>query len=293
MEREITIQGRPITDQDVNHIRDLIASNPGWHRTRLSQELCRDWSWMAANGQFKDMAARALLRKLDARGLIALPAPVCSANNAFRHRSVVSISVDETPIRDPLCELRPIHVAPVEDKTQARLFRGLLHVHHYLSYRGPVGENVKYLVFDRHARPLGCLLFGAAAWNVASRDIFIGWDSRARERGLPLIANNMRFLLLPWVRVPHLASHVLGQIARRIRRDWEVAYGHPVALLETFVEKSRFAGTCYQAANWILVGKTTGRTRNGHNHDVTVPIKSVYLYPLTRHFRTLLSDREN
>ena len=245
METSTRIQGRPVTEQDLRLIRQLLADHPDWHRTRLSQELCRHWDWINARGSYKDMAARALLRKLQERGLIALPAPVRCANNGFRHRRPVDLAVDQTPIAGRLRELLPVRVEPVVTPEQAQLFRRLMQAHHYLGYGGPVGENRRYLAWDRHERPLGGLLFGAAAWRLACRDRFIGWDDACRERGLSRIVNNQRFLILPWVRVPHLASHLLGQVSRRLCRDWQQHYGHPIALLETFVDRRRFRGTCY------------------------------------------------
>ncbi len=288
MERGRVIQGRTVSNEDVEAIRALIAAFPTWHRTRLSQELCRRWGWVAANGQYKDMAARSLLRKLDAEGLICLPAAVCSANNAFRHRAEVELTLDETPIEGALARLLPLHFSPVHGEGERELFRSLLQRHHYLGYRGPVGENLKYLVYDGQGRVLGCLLFGAAAWSMACRDRFIGWEHTERERHLTLLANNMRFLIVPWVRVAHLASHILGRIARRIGGDWQNKYGHRVVLLETYVEQHRFAGTCYRAANWQCVGQTRGRSRNDRHKRLHVPVKSVWLYPLTPHFRRQL-----
>jgi hypothetical protein len=158
-----------------------------------------------------------------------------------------------------------------------------------LSYSRPVGENLAFLILDGKERALGCLLFGAAAWKAAARDSFIGWDAPARARHLPEVVNNTRFLILPWVRVEHLASHVLGLAARHLSVLWEQKYGHPVHLLETFVERERFAGTAYRAANWIKVGETTGRSRNDRSRQLQVPIKDVFCYPLHRRFRSLLN----
>jgi hypothetical protein len=290
MEPGTIIQGRTVTTQDIRFIRRLIAEHSDWHRTRLSQELCHQWEWTNAKGAHKDMAARALLRKLDARGLISLPPPVRSANNACRHRHEVALTLDQTPITDTLAALRPVRVLPVADDAQAQLFRGLMQTHHYLGYSGPVGENLRYLAWDRHDRPLGGLLFGAAAWRLACRDRFIGWDSTCREQGLSRIANNMRFLILPWVRVEHLASHLLGQVSRRLCSDWQYHYGHPITLLETFVDTTRFRGTCYRAANWIHVGQTTGRSRNDRPGRPRVPVKAVWLYPLQHRARLDLGE---
>lgn len=288
MEPGTILQGRTVTQQDIWLIRQLIANHPDWHRTRLSQELCRQWDWTNAKGAYKDMAARAVLRKLDAQGLISLPPPVRSANNAFRHRSEVAMNLDQTPLTGKLAELTPVRVLPVANDAQAQLFRGLMQAHHYLGYSGPVGQNLRYLAWDRHGRPLGGLLFGSAAWRLACRDHFIGWDSVRREQGLSQIANNMRFLILPWVQVPHLASHLLGQVSRRLSSDWQHHYGHPIDLLETFVDTSRFQGTCYRAANWLHVGETTGRSRNDRPGRPRVPVKAVWLYPLQRSFRARL-----
>jgi len=290
MESTRTIQGRQIGSADLSTIRDLIVTHPDWHRTRLSQELCRRWDWVNEQGRLKDIAARALLRKLDGLELIELPAPIRSANNAFRNRPVELdiLEQERAPIEGRLSDLQPIRIQRVSSPVDARLFRGLLQQYHYLGYTGPVGENLQYLIHDRHGRLLGCMLYGAAAWRVADRDRFIGWDGAARKRGLSRIANNMRFLILPWVRIPHLASHLLALIRRRISTDWQEKYGHPILLLETFVEQRRFAGTCYRADNWICVGRSTGRTRNHNSGDPTVPVKSVWLYPLHRRFRGAL-----
>jgi hypothetical protein len=171
----------------------------------------------------------------------------------------------------------------VRDGYDLSLFRTFLSKYHYLGYSGSVGENLKYLVFDRQGRPLACLLFGSAAWKTAPRDRYIGWDDLARRRNLALVTNNMRFLIMPWVKVAHLASYVLGYVSRRICSDWEERYGHPVHLLETFVDTELFRGTCYRAANWIYVGQTKGRTRNDRNTRIRMPLKDMYLYPLDRH----------
>ena len=292
METALTLQGRQVTAKDLGTIRDLIAAHPDWHRSRLSQELCRHWNWVNEQGRIKDIAARSLLRKLDGAGLIELPAPVRSANNRFRNRPLALDPLDrEAPlIEDRLSDLQPIRIRLVESPEESRRFRSLLHQHHYLGYSGPVGENLQYLIMDAHDRLLGCMLYGAAAWQIADRDRFIGWDETARRRGLSRIANQQRFLILPWVRVPHLASHLLALSRRCIATDWQKKYGHPILLLETFVEQQRFAGTCYQADNWIPVGQTRGRSRNHNSGDPRVPVKSVWLYPLYRGFRRLLAS---
>ena len=294
MESSLIIQGKQIGAGELATIRELISCHPSWHRTRLSQELCREWNWCNEAGQLKDIAARTLLRKLDHRGLIKLPAPIRSANNKFRNRPDRQMALDlgAGPIEGRLSELQPIQIQHATQAQDVRLFRTFLQQHHYLGYSGPVGENLKYLAYDPQGRLLGCLLYGAAAWRVAGRDRFIGWNDITRRRGLSRVANNMRFLILPGIRVPHLASHLLALISRRISADWQEKYGHPILLLETFVEQQRFAGTCYKAANWVCVGQTTGRSRNHSSGTPTVPVKSVWLYPLHRAFRGRLIDQE-
>ena len=225
MEQGRIIQGRTVTAADVESIRALISTHPSWHRTRLSQELCRRWDWVAANGQCKDMAARALLRKLDGEGLIRLPAPLCSANNAFRHHADTSLCIDESPIDTALAALTPLQLSPAHGQAQQRLFAALLQRYHYLGYRGPVGENLKYLVQDRQGRVLSCVLFGAAAWSMRCRDRFIDWQRAERERHLSLLANNMRFLIMPWGAgapsgEPHPGTHRPAYPPRLANQVW-------------------------------------------------------------------------
>ncbi len=283
------MQGRQITEESLGLVRSLLVSNPNWNRTRLSRELCARWSWRNALGRPKDMAARSLLLKLERAGYIRLPARRGPSPNAWRNRHVAPPAPSGEPIRGPLRELRPLRVdivAPGSD--DARLFHGLLAHEHYLGHRNTVGENLRYLVRDRHGRPVACALFGSAAWKCAARDAFIGWDAAQRQRNLQRLTNNTRFLIPAWVQVPHLASHVLSLIARRIRADWQAKYGHPVYALETFVDRSRFKGTCYRAANWLRLGQTRGRTRNDRAHRLRTAVKDVYLYPLAANFRRKL-----
>lgn len=286
----MVMQGRQIGEGDLALIRGLLDAHPEWNRTRLSRELCARWEWHNAHGRPKDMAARTLLLKLERAGHLRLPARCAPSPNGRRNRLVEPITPPNEPIRVPLSEVRPLSiqvVAPGSD--DARLFSGLLAHEHYLGHRNTVGENLRYLVRDRHGRPVACVLFGSAAWKCADRDAFIGWERAARERNLQRLTNNTRFLIPGWVQVPHLASHVLGIIARRICADWRTKYGHPVHALETFVDRSRFKGTCYRAANWRRLGQTRGRTRNDRAHRIQAPVKDVYLYPLVADFRRELS----
>lgn len=284
----MTICGRSITSSDIQRIQCFMDENPHWHRTKLSRELCIVWDWKAFNGQYKDMACRGLLLKLEKLGIITLPPRRAQAYNSLRNRMVHPVQHQQSPIHASLNTLVPLHIERVQRDEHKTLFHTLLALYHYLGYCRTAGENIKYIVFDRNANPLACLLVGSPAWKVAPRDSFIGWDIQTRKQRLHFIANNQRFLILPWVRVPHLASHVLGLIARRIRNDFVHKYGHPVYLLETFVERQRFQGTCYKAANWLLVGQTKGRTRNDRYNTIRVPIKDIYLYPLIPNFREAL-----
>jgi len=237
-------------------------------------------------GRIKDMAARTLLLKLERRGYIELPPRQRPSSNQFRNRRVPVVEHVGEPIRDSLSDLRPLSAGlVVPGSGDLRLFKGLLGRYHYLGHRNTVGENLRYLIRDRDARPVACLRFGSAAWKCADRDRFIGWDRSCREHNLQALTNNTRFLILPWVEVSHLASHVLGLVARRIRDDWRAKYGHPVHALETFVDRSRFKGTCYRAANWMRLGATQGRTRNDRDRRIQAPVKDVYLYPLIADFR--------
>ena len=293
MNAETIIQGRLIGPAEVGLIRRLLHEHPDWHRTRLSQELCAIWDWRNGSGRIKDMAARTLLLKLERRGQIILPPRQSSANNAIRNKNISLLDHDQTLVVGSLQTLLPLSVNMVEKNTaDLMIFKSLISQHHYLGLRNTVGENLKYLVFDRHDRLVSALLFGSAAWQTQPRDTFIGWSVDARRSGLSLITNNTRFLIPKWIRVPNLASHILSRVSRRIDCDWQAKYGHRIYLLETFVDQSRFCGTCYQAANWIRTGQTQGRTRNGLRDAPPVSIKDVYVYPLSKNFRRTLCDCE-
>jgi len=280
-----TIQGKKVAP-NLPDIQRLMNENPDWGRTRLSQELCTLWNWQGPNGQLKDMACRTMLLKLERSGHMALPPRQRKSTNAFRNRSLPSVSYSTEAITSSLQILMPLQISILnKDCADLALFRCLLNTYHYLGLRNTVGENMKYLIRDQMGRPLSCGLFGSAAWKTESRDRFIGWDTATRERNLIYLTNNTRFLILPWVNVPHLASHILSQLARRLSSDWVAKYGHAIYLLETFVERSRFRGICYQAANWICTGQTKGRTRNDRYTIIQTPVKDVYVYPLHKRFR--------
>lgn len=291
MQEPIIIQGRTLHSGDLQEVRNLIEQNPSWHRTRLSRELCELWGWRRLDGSPKDMACRTMLLKLDRRSLIELPARVKNAQNHLRGTKIPDMLHSTDAIDCRLAELRPIRLLNTrQGRCHDDLFAFLLSRYHYLGFRSTVGEYMKYLIVDRNERPLGCLLFGSSAWKCARRDDFVGWDVPTRERNLNRTTNNTRFLILPWVQVKNLASHALSLVSKRLGHDWFEFYGHSPVLLETFVDRSRFFGTCYRAANWQCVGQTTGRSRQDGERNLKVPVKDVYVYPLNRHFRRELTS---
>jgi hypothetical protein len=285
-----TLQGRLIRPEDIDWIRCLLRQHPEWHRTRLSREIAQAWQWRDATGRLKDMACRTLLLKLDRRGEIQLPRRRRPSVNHRRATCFEPVLHDTAPIEVSLAQLRPIELIQADSADTRDLWQTLLSAYHYLGFSTRVGQSIRYLAVDRHRRPVGCLLFGSAAWTVAARDTFIGWDHAARKANLHKVLNNMRFLIPPWVSVPHLASHLLGLVARQLPQDWAVKYAAPVHLLETFVDTERFRGTCYKAANWRRVGESTGRTRNDRHACIRQSRKAIYVYPLHRRFREQLTE---
>ncbi len=289
---ELIVQGRVIKPEDLTGIRQLMAAHPQWGRYHLSIHLAQQWNWRNGVGQLKDMAARSLLLKLERRGLLLLPPRQRSGTGNHKACKVQGDPEQSWELFPPvgissaLAEVLPLQVIGVDNPPQRRIFTRLLQQHHYLGYYRPVGENLPYLIETPDGRLLGCALFGAAAWKCTPRDQFIGWSDWARQEHLQWVANNMRLLLFPWVRIPHLPSHLLRTLVQRISPDWQRKYGHPIFLLETFVEPERFVGTSYRAANWIHVGMTQGRGRQGPSRHIrSTSIKDVYVFPLHPRFR--------
>lgn len=279
-----------MTPADVGHIRAQLAAHPEWSRRQLSERLAAEWAWRTAAGRLKDMATRTLLLKLDAHGVIALPPRRRVASNRMASRVPRGHAWDRTPVTGPLADLGPLTLTEVSaDPAARRECHAALAAFHYLGYRGPVGETLLYAVRQREGRLLACLVFGAAAWACRPRDAFVGWSPAQRAARLAWVTNNTRFLILPWVRVPHLASWIQGRVLRRLSADWQRKYGHPIALVETFVERDRFAGTSYRAANWQRVGATTGRSQQDRYTTCHVPVKDVYVYPLCADVRAVLA----
>ena len=285
----IFLQGRQITDSDLNYIRQMRLEHPQWSRRQLADQLVTRWRWCNNAGRPKDMAARSLLNKLHARGLIDLPPPRTRNGNRQRgaraHSQPDLLPWQPEAITAALSDLQPLHLELVDGLAQRRRAASLLRQHHYQGFSGAVGENVQYLIGDARGRELAVMVFGAAAWKTACRDHYIGWSPLQRRQSLQWIANQQRFLILPWVRVAHLASHMLALALRRLSQDWRKRYGHPVWLVETFVQDDRFTGAAYRAAGWIRLGQTAGRTRQDRHHSIVEPVKSVWVKPLHRNFR--------
>jgi len=290
MPAEWRYRGRVVTAEDIAFIRQFIAQHPGVSRRRLSAKLCEAWEWKQANGALRDMVCRGLLLMLHRAGEVELPAVRQVSLNPFVERErPAPVLLDNTPITGLLNALQPIELQPVRRTADEPLFNSLMEQYHYLGYEQPVGEHLKYLAWAQ-GRPVACLAWSSAPRHLGSRDRFIGWNAEARRRNIRFLAYNTRFLILPWVRVPHLASHLLGKMAQSLSGDWERMYGHPIYFAETFIDPGRFRGTCYRAANWVLLGHTTGRGKNDHTNKPNRPIKEILGLPLVPRFRELLSQ---
>ena len=287
MDMVLRYRGRVIREPDLTVIRALIERYPTASRRRLSQELCEIWNWVQPNGAACDMICRGLMLALDRAGHIALPPARSKPVNPLVSRSRPPlIETDTTPIVCGLKDLGPLEFRLVRRTPEEPLFNSLIEHHHYLRYTHPVGEQLKFLVFAQQ-RPVACLAWSSAARHLGPRDRYIGWSPEARRRNIRFLAYNSRFLVMPWVRVSCLASHILGRMAVLVPRDWDRIYGHPVYYLETFVHSDR-KGTCYRAANWIALGWTTGRGKQSNGHRPNRPLKQVLGYPLDKRFRRLL-----
>jgi len=292
MDIVLRYRGREVSNSDVVFIRALIDRHPEKSRRALSRELCLAWNWRQENGVLKDMVCRGLMLALHRAGVIELPPVRRRVHNplATRHRPA-PVLVNRTPLCVDLSDLKPLEFCSVRRTASESVVDGLLEEYHYLGYTQPVGEHLKYLVLA-HGRPVACFAWSSAPRHLGPRDRFIGWSMEARKKNIRFLAYNTRFLVLPWVTVPHLASHLLGRMARRLSRDWEDLYGHPIHYLESFVDPERFKGTCYRAANWHFLGKTTGRGKDDHTNKPNRSLKEVLGLALTRRFREILGAVE-
>jgi hypothetical protein len=281
-------RGQHIGGEEIAFIRQLIRGRPELSRWKLSRELCEAWQWKQANGALRDMVCRGLLLALDRSGEIQLPPIRRRVRNRLAERARPEpVIPDKRPVRGPLASVTPLEFAAVRRTSEEPLFNSLLEQYHYLGYEQPVGEHLKYLV-KSNGQAIACLAWSSAPRHLGCRDRFIGWSAEARRRNIHLLAYNTRFLILPWVRVEHLASHILGQMAQRVPRDWQRLYAHPIYWLETFIDPARFHGTCYRAANWQVLGLTSGRGHNAPTMRPTRPVKQMLGLPLNAKFRELL-----
>lgn len=281
---------RVISDADVVFIRRLIAEHPQASRRELSYKLCEAWNWVQANGALRDMLCRGLMLKLHREGRIELPAVRLRPPNPLAERKKpAAVEVDTRPVQGRLAAIRPLEFRSVRRTPEEALFNSLLEQYHYLRYKQPVGEHLKFLIYAG-ARPVACFAWSSSAHYLGCRDRFLGWSDEARRKNIHLLAYNPRFLLLPWVRIPFLASHLLSRMTRMLSGAWERVYGHPIYFVETFIDPERYRGTCYRAANWRVLGRTTGRGKNAWSKKPNRSIKEVLGYPLTPHFRELLAE---
>jgi hypothetical protein len=283
-----------ITDREIADIKGIMDEEPALNRSALSHRLCELWGWRDANGRDKDIACRKLMRNMERRGMIALPKqahePAMVSGKRIRVPHMThSMELVACSLRD----IQPLSVEIADKGARLAEFKSLVDQFHYLSLERSIGENVKYIVRSKTGAPVACVMFSGAAWSCRDRDRHIGWDQKQKAEGLALLANNSRFLVLPWIRVPCLASHTLSIVSKRVSGDFEAKYSHPIVCLETFVERGRFRAVCYRAANWARVGQTTGRGRDGGHHDAVLPVKDIYLYPLAADFRQKLTSGKN
>jgi hypothetical protein len=288
----LSYRGRPIRQAEVDFLRDLIASHPQSSRRSLSAKVCQAWNWVQPNGRLRDMVCRSLMLVLHRAGHIQLPPPRLPAiNNAILHRRVAPREFcDTTPIQGALAGVGSLQIRLVRRSAGEKLFNSLLQQYHYLGFRRPVGEHLKYLVCAGD-RPLACLAWNSGPLKLKLRDQFVGAPRQAYAHNLHRIAYNSRYLIAPWVKVPHLGSHLLGRIARRISDDWQELYHHPIHLLESFVDVERFPGTCYRAANWTCLGRSAGRGTKSKAGDQT-SLKELWAYPLSEDFRSRLLSHD-
>jgi hypothetical protein len=293
VDQNLVIRRRVLRDEDLVLIRQLIEQEGARGRSHLSNRLCEIWDWRQANGSFRQIACRDLLCRLDARGLIELPARLSAVRGTgYRNQTPTPALLNSAPLPGTLGEwCDELSLQLVGDSKQLALYKGLVGTYHYLGYQQATGAQLKYIAYLQD-RPLACLSFGPAAWKIGPRDQFVGWSAPARRHHLPAVVNNDRFVILPWVQIKALASFLLATAMHRLRGDWQRIYGQDLVLVESFVEQERFAGFAYAAANWICVGQTVGRGRNDRTHAEGAPLKNIWLYPLRRDFRVVLCQGE-
>jgi len=284
-------RGQEIDGEQLAFLREFIRTHSTSSRWKLSRQLCEALGWKQANGALRDMVCRGMLLMLERAGEIELPPVRRHIRGQCRtgRPRPEAVLIDTAPLAMPLKSLGPIEIQAVRRTADEPLFNSLMEQYHYLSYEQPVGEHLKYVCWAQ-GRPVACLAWSSAPRHLGSRDRYIGWSAEARRRNIRFIAYNTRFLILPWVRVLHLASHILGKVTKGLSHDWQRMYGHPVYFAETFIDPGRFRGTCYRAANWQLLGLTTGRGKDDQTNQPNRPVKEVLGLVLTPRFRQFLSE---
>lgn len=288
MEIGLKYRTRIATTEDIKIINSLLKANPTCSRRYLSIKFCKETNWAQANGSLCDMVARGYMLTLYRAGYIDLPPKKQNPANPFvLRKKPCAVDIDKTEINTNLKVLLPLEFVQVRRTSLEKLFNSLIDTYHYLGYVQPVGEHLKYIVYAK-ARPVACLAFSSAARHIGPRDSFIGWDSQTRKKNIHLICYNTRFLVLPWINVKYLASHILSKITKVISNDWKRLYNHPIYYIETFVDSARFSGTCYKAANWIYIGDTKGLGKDSKDKIPNRSIKAIYGYPLSKDFRKIL-----
>ncbi|MDP9340627.1 MAG: DUF4338 domain-containing protein [Actinomycetota bacterium] len=282
--------GREFTGAELASIHALTAALP--NRAQIAEAVCAELGWRRPDGQLKTMSARVALNRMAADELITLPAARNSNGNGrlprYRNAEQGELFGPE-PVTAALPALGPLRLRLVTTRADSASYRDLIATHHYLGYTPMAGAQLRYLIDTEQHGIVAAAGFAASAWKCAARDTHLGWDPATRQAKLHLIVGNARFLIAPHLRVPHLASAVLGRITRRLPTDWRAAYGYAPVLIETFVETPRFTGTSYRAANWIHVGHTQGRGKLDRHHTQALPVKDVYLYPLHRSYQAILT----
>jgi Druantia protein DruA len=284
----LTHHGHVITQDDLDVIRGLLAERSSWTRRSLSIALCERQGWLQPNGAPRDAVCRATLLALHRAGHIELPPPKYVFAEPWRRLRPKPVDVSTEPLESTLRELGPVELQQVRRTAEEQVANGLVEHHHYLGYTTPVGERMKYLI-TAQGRPIGCFIWSSAPRHLGPRDRHIGWSAEVRRANIRFIAYQTRFLILPWVRVPHLASHLLGRMSRQLSEDWQRVYGHPIHFTETFVDTERNQGTCYRAANWTELGVTTGRGKADLEHRPNRSVKRIFGYPLARDWRERLT----
>lgn len=289
---KVLLCGREFTLQELLEIQETVRMFPKLSRQELANTLCENLEWLTPTGKYKTESCLELLGKLEAKGLIQLPEKVKSSGKREETVSLTSRTAPSCEIVGAVAAVLPLTIEPVRSRERVNLWNEYVERYHPLGYKRPFGAHQRYFILSRGNLPLGCILFAASAWALASRDEWIGWSVEDRSRRLNLIINNSRFLIFPWVRVKNLATKALSLTAKRVRFDWQERYGYQPVLLETFVEKDKYLGTCYRAANWIYLGETAGRGRMDRLKRRELPAKLIYVYPLVKDFRAyLLGER--